>query len=123
MNNDDLDKVLAGEAEIVPSSGFVMSVMDAVKREASAPLPIPFPWIRAVPALLAACFALAALIFMFVHALFGMSPIEPMPSESQFWGAMVVRFWRATDATWILVALMGSFAAVKGSTRFVARQK
>ena len=107
MNKDDLNEALAGGAEIVPSSGFVMSVMDEVKREASTPLPISFPWIRAVPALLAACLALTALIFMFVHALFGMSSAEPMPPEPQFWGALVVRFWRATDATWIAVALMG----------------
>jgi hypothetical protein len=45
---DDLDRVLTGEPDIVPSSGFVASVMDAVSADATAP-PLPFPWKRAWP--------------------------------------------------------------------------
>jgi hypothetical protein len=44
MSHDELDRMLLGEREIVPSSGFVTNVMDAVRREASTPPPIPFPW-------------------------------------------------------------------------------
>ena len=39
------------EEDIVPSSGFTASVMDAITREATAPPPIPFPWKRALPGL------------------------------------------------------------------------
>ena len=56
MNPDDLDRVLASETDIVPSSGFVSSVMDAVAAEATTP-PLPFPWQRAWP--LAVCLAAA----------------------------------------------------------------
>jgi hypothetical protein len=36
-----------GEEELLPSSGFVASVMDRVRQEAALPAPIPFPWKRA----------------------------------------------------------------------------
>jgi hypothetical protein len=48
MKPEELDHVLSGEADIVPSSGFVASVMEAVTAEATAP-PLMFPWKRAWP--------------------------------------------------------------------------
>jgi hypothetical protein len=54
MKPDDLDRILLREAKITPSSGFARSVMAAVRNEATAPPPIPFPWKRALPGL-AAC--------------------------------------------------------------------
>jgi len=56
--NDDFDRVMS-EEEILPSSGFAASVMEAVRREAAAPPPIPFPWKRGLPG---AVFAAATLI-------------------------------------------------------------
>jgi hypothetical protein len=53
MNDDALDRVLAGEDELLPSSGFVFAVMDRVRAEAEAPAPIPFPWKRVLPGLIA----------------------------------------------------------------------
>ena len=46
MTQDRIDRMLSGDDEIVPASGFVASVMDAVRREAATPPPIPFPWVR-----------------------------------------------------------------------------
>ena len=57
MNLDDIDRMLSSEDEILPSSGFVASVLDAVRREASTPPPIPFPWTRAWPVAAAAAIA------------------------------------------------------------------
>jgi hypothetical protein len=51
MRGEDIDLMLIREGNIVPSSGFAVSVMDAVTREATAPPPIPFPWKRALPGL------------------------------------------------------------------------
>ncbi|HTB99019.1 MAG TPA: hypothetical protein VK716_18565 [Terracidiphilus sp.] len=51
MNDDALDRMLAGEDELLPSSGFVSAVMDRVRAEAVAPAPIPFPWKRVLPGL------------------------------------------------------------------------
>ena len=49
MKPEELDRILSKADEIVPSSGFAANVMDAVRRESSAPPPIRFPWQRAVP--------------------------------------------------------------------------
>jgi hypothetical protein len=49
MNDDTLNRVLASEDELLPSSGFVSAVMERVRDEAVAPLPIPFPWNRVLP--------------------------------------------------------------------------
>ena len=58
MRDDDIDRMLSSEQDLIPSSGFVHSVMDAVQREATAP-PILFRWKRALPGLAAAGLALA----------------------------------------------------------------
>ncbi|HWW92056.1 MAG TPA: hypothetical protein VN375_01730 [Vicinamibacteria bacterium] len=52
--NDKLDNILADEADLVPSSGFLASVMESVIEEAAAPPPIPFPWKRAIPGMILA---------------------------------------------------------------------
>lgn len=48
MTEERIDKILGSEEELIPSSGFLASVMERVRQEA-APPPIPFPWKRAVP--------------------------------------------------------------------------
>ena len=52
--SDKLDNILASEPELVPSSGFLASVMERVKEEAAVPPPIPFPWKRAIPGMILA---------------------------------------------------------------------
>jgi len=49
-----IDNFLANEDELIPSSGFLASVMERVQDESRAPAPIPFPWRRAVPGILLA---------------------------------------------------------------------
>jgi hypothetical protein len=49
-----IDRILAAEEELLPSSGFLASVMERVQEEAAAPPPIPFPWKRAIPGILLA---------------------------------------------------------------------
>lgn len=46
MTNDDIDRILAAEEPLFPSSGFAAAVIDRVRTEASAPRPTPFPWFR-----------------------------------------------------------------------------
>lgn len=53
-----LDRILSTEEELIPSSGFLASVMERVEDEARAPAPIQFPWKRAIPG-----FVLAAGVF------------------------------------------------------------
>ena len=54
MESTVIDHILATEEELVPSSGFMASVMERVRDEAAAPAPIPFPWKRAIPGILLA---------------------------------------------------------------------
>jgi hypothetical protein len=54
MNEDNLDRILKSEEDLVPSSGFVAAVMERVREEAAAPAPIPFPWKRLVPGIVLA---------------------------------------------------------------------
>lgn len=49
MEREKLDRILADEEELVPSSGFLAAVMERVESEDAAPAPIPFPWKRALP--------------------------------------------------------------------------
>ncbi len=46
MTPEDLDRILASEEPLVPSSGFVAAVMEQVHEAAAAPPPLPFPWRR-----------------------------------------------------------------------------
>jgi hypothetical protein len=61
MRDEEIDRALSAESDILPSSGFSRSVMNAVTREAEAPRPIPFPWKRLAPAVVAGVAGLAAL--------------------------------------------------------------
>jgi hypothetical protein len=54
MLDAKIEAILASEEELIPSSGFLASVMESVQEEAVAPPPIPFPWKRALPGILAA---------------------------------------------------------------------
>ena len=49
MDLDSIDQILATEEPLLPSSGFLASVMQSVREEAAAPPPIPFPWKRVLP--------------------------------------------------------------------------
>ena len=52
MELSRIDRILASEEPLIPSSGFLGSVLERVREEAAAPPPIPFPWKRAIPAVL-----------------------------------------------------------------------
>ncbi len=68
MRDEEIDRVLGGEEDILPSSGFHASVMEAVHREATAPPPIPFPWMRAWPTTAAAALALVGSLVLLVKS-------------------------------------------------------
>jgi hypothetical protein len=60
---EEIDRALARDAAGVRASpDFGAAVMRAVRREAKAPPPIPFPWTRAAPGIAA---ALLILVFAF----------------------------------------------------------
>ena len=68
----ELDRILAGEATLLPSSGFAASVMLQIEQQASAPDiqgPIPFPWRWALPGIAALIASLGSLLWLVGSAL------------------------------------------------------
>lgn len=49
IESDPIDRILASEEPILPSSGFLTSVMERVQEESRLPARISFPWKRAIP--------------------------------------------------------------------------
>ena len=67
MTNERIDEILTAEEELLPSSGFLASVMERVRQEAAAPPPLPFPWKRAVPGFVVAAGVFAWGAVEFAH--------------------------------------------------------
>ena len=120
MAGDELDRILAKEQEIVPSAGFVGSVMAAVEREAEAPPAIPFPWRRAVPGMAVGALALGwAVVVAAGHfARAAASPSGPAAMSPVI--ASLVESARMTGAGWLALALVLSLVSVKLSSRLTA---
>jgi hypothetical protein len=119
----EMNRILSREDEILPSSGFAASVMDEVRREAVALPPIPFPWKRAVPGLVAAGVALALLVAAVVVAFsqLGDAPSAPQVSASSA-SALTFLFqgYLNSAASWTVVALLITFVSVKLSMRLAS---
>jgi hypothetical protein len=114
----DLDRILSRGEEIVPSSGFLDSVMDAVRAEASAPPPIPFPWKRALPGLIAAVVMLGVVLVVGAGH-FDMAPPAVTGTLSRrLESALESPSGMAAGGT--LAGLLLSLAAVKFSVRAVS---
>ena len=106
MKDEEIDRALRGQDAIVPSSGFAGAVMEAVRREAAAPAPIPFPWKRAIPGMAAWAVAVAA-------AVMGLMRATPTVGTT---------IWRAVEGlpVWAMtavLALVAAWACVKWAMR------
>lgn len=115
MKPDEFDRIVLREAEIIPSSGFAKSVMAAVRSEAAAPPPIPFPWKRALPGL--AVFAVA-IVWSLTEVL--RSPVRESasvaPSALTHWLDGVVPLIDTAQmfgAGWVLLGLLLTLAGLK----------
>jgi hypothetical protein len=65
--HNEIDRILATEDALVPSSGFLAAVMERVREEAAAPAPIPFPWKRVLPGAIVMVGAFGAAAFELVR--------------------------------------------------------
>ena len=117
MKQDELDRILSEETEMVPSSGFVSGVMDAVRREASVPPSIPFPWVRALPGLAAFVLAVAAMITVLVKNAGRAAPAPPSEAGLLATLAPAVEAANTYGIGWILLALLVTLASVMVSMR------
>jgi hypothetical protein len=121
QRDSKLDRILS-ESEILPSSGFSASVMEAVRREALAPPAIPFPWKQALPGIIVAGAILGVLLVVSIVQLASSPPTSPLPAA---WGTVLQSVGQSAlkfGGPWIALALLTSFASVKLSTLFLARR-
>jgi len=118
----EINSILSREDEILPSSGFAVSVMDAVRREAAALPPIPFPWKRALPGLFAAGVALVSAFVAGIALFIQGTASQPLPSRLQSTFALSFEGWNTMGASWITLALVVSIASAKLSMRFATRK-
>jgi hypothetical protein len=63
----EIEAILGGEEELIPSSGFLASVMERVQQEAALPPPVPFLWKWAAPGVLLASGGFGWGAFELVH--------------------------------------------------------
>jgi len=105
--NDDLDRVLLDERDVEPSPVFVRSVMAAVERESAGPPPLPFPWLRAAPLVIA---ALGIVVVILYTAYIAMSSQSAPPPDALLPSAP------APATIWIAIGLLASAASVAVAT-------
>ena len=112
-----IDHILATEQELVPSSGFLASVMERVHEESAAPAPIPFPWKRAIPGILLAA------------AVLGWGAVELVRSALPALGTLSLPAPHLSanlalpleDAAWVALALTISLLSTLLSRRLAGR--
>jgi hypothetical protein len=122
---DEMNRILSRDDEILPSSGFAVSVMEAVRREAAAPPPIPFPWKRALPGLVAGSFALALVLVAGVVAMVQLgrgatAPQLSMSLPSRLPPILGLQHNLAGAASWTVLALLLTWVSVKLSMRLAS---
>jgi hypothetical protein len=126
--DDEMNRILSREEEILPSSGFAASVMDSVRREAAAPPPIPFPWKRALPVLVAGGFVLVMVFVTLVVAVAQAVKASSAAQLSVSWPALLAPILGLQGlqrnlvgaAGWSVLALLVAFLSVKLSVRLAS---
>ena len=103
--------------------------MDAVRREAAAPPPIPFPWKRALPGLVVGGFVL---VLVFVGVVVAIAQLIRASANTHFsmslpsvltpvFGLGLQRNLEIA-ASWTVLALLVAFVSVKLSMGLVSRR-
>jgi hypothetical protein len=117
MDPSSIDRILAAEEELIPSSGFLATVMESVREEARMPAPILFPWKRAIPGILLAAgvfgwggFELARLAIPAARELALTEPHLSLAIERPL-----------EQAGWVALALAASLASWMLSRRLAGR--
>jgi hypothetical protein len=122
ISKDEIDRILSREDEILPSSGFGASVMDAVRCEAAAPPPIPFPWKRALPGLAVGGLVVALVLVAGVRAIVQMdnATAPPFSMSSPLAMPPIFRGGIESAVIWTILALLVTFVSMKLSMRLAS---
>ncbi|HEX3662192.1 MAG TPA: hypothetical protein VHU89_12210 [Acidobacteriaceae bacterium] len=125
LTDADIARALASEHEaILPSSGFAASVMASIAHDASAPAPIPFPWKRAVPGIIAIAAVLALLIAVLVSMVLSApaAPVSAAPAPATALDtAALFPFLRSTQSMNVVLWTAGTLGACIVSLVFFRR--
>ena len=113
----EINSILSREDEILPSSGFTVSVMDAVRREAASPPPIPFPWKRALPGLVVAGLALVLILIRVIAAIAQLGKATTPPLSMPPVPPPIFHGGLGSAAIWTMLALLVALVSVKLSMR------
>ncbi len=108
---DELDRILGANEGLEPSSGFTRRVMEALEQDRSTPSPIPFPWMRLLPALLGLGIVVASAVYLATDL--------PAPT-SELDLAKWLDHPLAGPLGWAALSLVGSWVAVRLSMTLVA---
>jgi hypothetical protein len=111
MSDDELDRILSGGENIVPSPGFVLKVMGVVRREASIPAPIPFPWRRAIPGLAIGTTALITFLIIVVMQFARGNEVMAGPMPRVF--VTIAEQANAVGLGWTALGLLASFVPMR----------
>jgi hypothetical protein len=123
MRDDELDRIFSDEAGIEPSAGFAAKVMVAVRRQASTPAPIPFPWKCALPGLAAWMLILVLVVVQGFKPAFGPAKASPtilarlLSTLTTLFEGMLGAA-KAVGAGWIVLALLLALACTMLSMWF-----
>lgn len=119
MTDRDLEDILGAEAQFEPSAGFTAAVMRAVHREATTPPPIRFPWVLALPGLMAWVLTLALAIAL---PLYDSGP----PAAPAFrlwlnfsWIQPTLDLLKHLEAGWIVLAVLLTIVCVGFPLRLI----
>jgi|SRR5271157_979215 len=117
LDHTGIDRILATEEELVPSSGFLASVMETIHEQAIAPRPIPFPWKRAVPGMVLTAGVLGWGAFELVRQ--AIPAVRELPLTNPHISAVLVR--PLEQAGWVALALGASLLSWLLSQRLASR--
>jgi hypothetical protein len=112
-----IDRILATDDQLVPSSGFLATVMERLREEAAAPPPIPFPWKRTIPGLLFVISVLGWILFKLVEQ--GLPTVSTLPQTIPHLSAAAER--PLEQAGWVALALGASLLSWLLSRRLAGR--
>ena len=113
----NLDRILLGEEEIIPSSGFQAATMERVRYEAAMPPPIHFPWKRAIPGIVLAAGTLGWSAWEAVH--YALLDVQNLSLTVPTLSPAAAR--SLEDASWVALGLAASLCSWVLSVRLVRR--
>jgi hypothetical protein len=115
--HDAIDRTLAAEEELIPSSGFLAATMERVRDEAACPKPIPFPWLRAMPGMVLAA---AVLVWCgFELAQVGLKSVQEISFAQAHLTAVDIH--ALEPAGWVAIALVASMLSWLFARRLAGR--